>query len=580
MMSSTIFRTQEKHERRAVRLASAIVVLLAVVCFSAPSALGQCTLSSPTTWSIAGNSNWNTNGDWSPAVYPNSSSTNVCITNGTSTVTLDISRIVGGLQLGSGNILDLNGFNATIGSLNGSGTVTSGVAGAVTLTTGRTGNSGAFNGVIQDGSGTVALTKVGSGTLTLSGANTYTGLTTVNSGTLTTTGALQGGLSNNSIVNAQGTANGAIINNGVFNVTSTLSSNGNFNNASGAQLNINPAAASTYTISGAVSNTGAIFVGGNGTLTSGAGVNMSGGTLAGTGTITGNVNVTGGTIQPGGPTTPGTLTINGDFSHSTAAFNELIGSTGNGLLLVNGTSILGPGSLLNIDLLGGFTPFSGETFTLMDYSIGVDAFADAPSTGFQMDGFNWTIACNSKDIVLDAGSRVTTIATLAGTGTITGNVNVTGGTIQPGGPTAPGTLTINGDLSHSTAAFNELIGSTGNGLLLVSGTSNLGPGSLLNIDLLGGFTPFSGETFTLMDYSIGVGAFADAPSTGFQMDGFNWTIAYNSKDIDRRVLRGYANESGYQADEQHSSKARQGTSRAGPHVPESQPNHSGRACRH
>lgn len=45
--------------------------------------------------------------------------------------------------------------------------------------------STAFNGVIKDNGGTVAITKVGAtGTLTLGGANTYTGKTTVNAGTL------------------------------------------------------------------------------------------------------------------------------------------------------------------------------------------------------------------------------------------------------------------------------------------------------------------------------------------------------------------------------------------------------------
>ena len=41
-----------------------------------------------------------------------------------------------------------------------------------------------FSGTLQNGGGTVALTKSGTGTLTLSGTNTYTGATTVNAGTL------------------------------------------------------------------------------------------------------------------------------------------------------------------------------------------------------------------------------------------------------------------------------------------------------------------------------------------------------------------------------------------------------------
>jgi hypothetical protein len=33
-------------------------------------------------------------------------------------------------------------------------------------------------------------------------------------------------------------------------------------------------------------------------------------------------------------------------------------------------------------------------------------FADAPTTGFQMDGWDWTIAYNANDVVLDAVSAV------------------------------------------------------------------------------------------------------------------------------------------------------------------------------
>ncbi|MEI7900898.1 MAG: autotransporter-associated beta strand repeat-containing protein, partial [bacterium] len=85
-------------------------------------------------------------------------------------------------------ILDLNGYNAQIGSLTGGGT-TGGIATnshattAVTLTVGGNNTSPAtFAGRILGPR--LALRKIGSGTLTLSGANNYSNSTTVSAGTL------------------------------------------------------------------------------------------------------------------------------------------------------------------------------------------------------------------------------------------------------------------------------------------------------------------------------------------------------------------------------------------------------------
>ncbi|MBQ0960879.1 autotransporter-associated beta strand repeat-containing protein [Ideonella sp. 4Y11] len=85
--------------------------------------------------------------------------------------------------------LDLSGHAAAVSSLAGSGTVTNSAASAATLTAGSSGASTTFSGVIQDGSGSVALTKAGSGTLTLSGALSHSGATTVDGGTLALSGS-------------------------------------------------------------------------------------------------------------------------------------------------------------------------------------------------------------------------------------------------------------------------------------------------------------------------------------------------------------------------------------------------------
>src|SRR5271157_5752833 len=79
--------------------------------------------------------------------------------------------------------LNLGGFSNAIGSLAGTGTVTN-TGAAATLTAGGDNATTTFGGVLQNGTGAVALTKVGTGTLTLTGINTYSGATTVTAGTL------------------------------------------------------------------------------------------------------------------------------------------------------------------------------------------------------------------------------------------------------------------------------------------------------------------------------------------------------------------------------------------------------------
>jgi fibronectin-binding autotransporter adhesin len=96
--------------------------------------------------------------------------------------------------------LDLNGFNVTINGLSSivdtAGLLTQDVVSdsgaAATLSVGDNNAAGSFSGIIQNGAGSVGLTKIGSGTQTLGGVNTYTGNTSVNGGTLllATTGSI------------------------------------------------------------------------------------------------------------------------------------------------------------------------------------------------------------------------------------------------------------------------------------------------------------------------------------------------------------------------------------------------------
>jgi hypothetical protein len=88
------------------------------------------------------------------------------------------------ITVASGAVLNLAGFNQSIGSLAGAGSVT---LGSATLTTGIDNTSTTFSGGI---SGSGGLTKAGSGTMTLSGSSSYSGATAVNAGILNVNGSL------------------------------------------------------------------------------------------------------------------------------------------------------------------------------------------------------------------------------------------------------------------------------------------------------------------------------------------------------------------------------------------------------
>lgn len=102
------------------------------------------------------------------------------------------------VRLVAGTTFDFNGqsdgFDLLVGS---GGTVTNTAALTTsTMTLGEhnstipTGSNNIFNGVIQDGTGLMALTKVGTGVQVLSGTNNYTGATAINAGTLSVAGSL------------------------------------------------------------------------------------------------------------------------------------------------------------------------------------------------------------------------------------------------------------------------------------------------------------------------------------------------------------------------------------------------------
>lgn len=90
------------------------------------------------------------------------------------------------LNVNETGTFDLNGLSLSLGGLVGNGTITSGVAGAATLTVKNgLGLDTNFSGGINNGAGTVSLTKSQNGVLTLSGHSTYSGGTRIEAGRVT-----------------------------------------------------------------------------------------------------------------------------------------------------------------------------------------------------------------------------------------------------------------------------------------------------------------------------------------------------------------------------------------------------------
>jgi fibronectin-binding autotransporter adhesin len=96
---------------------------------------------------------------------------------------------MGSVAVSNNATFDIRGEDVRIDSLLGAGTVLNSYA-AKTLTLGVADGSGTFNGVIQDGDGSISQVKAGSGTQVLGGLNSYTGPTVVSLGTLAVNGTL------------------------------------------------------------------------------------------------------------------------------------------------------------------------------------------------------------------------------------------------------------------------------------------------------------------------------------------------------------------------------------------------------
>jgi fibronectin-binding autotransporter adhesin len=264
------------------------------------------------------------------------------------------------VTVSSSATLNLNSFSDSVGSIAGAGNVT---LGSGTLTTGADGTSTTFSGVI---SGSGNLTKTGTGTLTLAGANTHTGATNINAGTLQL--GANNALSSSTAVTVAG---GATLNlNNYSDTIGSLAGAGVITLGSGT---LTAGADNTSTIfSGSFTggNTGTFAKTGSGTLTFGAAMNLSAGTLV----------LNGGTLNLGNfNSTFGSLSVTADsildFSASGSSIlhlNSLTVNSGVTLTIQNWTDTVDYFYSLNNPGAGNlgrivFTGFTGADTTWQSY---------------------------------------------------------------------------------------------------------------------------------------------------------------------------------------------------------------------
>ena len=365
------------------------------------------------------------------------------------------------ITVNSPGILDLGGFNQTIGSLAGSGTVTNSVAASATLTTGDA-TSTVFSGVIQDGAGQTALTKEGIGTFTLSGTNIYTGATTINGGTLALTGA--GSIANSSGVNV---ANAA----GIFDITGTTTG-ASITTLSGVAGSSVMLGDKTLTLSNASTTYSGVISGTGGALSLSAGTQ----TLAGTNIYTGATTINGGTLALTGA---GSIANSSGVNVANAAGIFDITGTTTGASITTLSGVAGSSVMLGdktLTLSNASTTYNGVisgTNGALSLSAGTQTLA-----GTNIYTGATTINGGTLQVLGSiANSSLTTVnsGVLFGTGTV-GNTSIaSGGTFQPGSGTPGSSMTVTGNLGFASGSFYAVsLNPATSSFANVSGTATLG----------------------------------------------------------------------------------------------------------
>lgn len=377
---------------------------------------------------------------------------------------------------------DMAGFNQTVAALQDSATTdingkitNSLAASSSTLTVNQASNT-TFDGVIENGSGSVILTKSGVGNLTLNGANTFTGGTNIQNGKVIIGGgndrlAASGSVSIGSVANT----GALVLGDGTNARNQTLA--GLTATGLGGSVVGNAAANSTLTLAIA------------------SGTNTFSGTLGGAGTNENNLALT--------KTGAGTLELTNANTH--------VGGTNanGGVILASNTGALGTAGRI-VSFNSGIVEFATDTSAnpyVLNFGSGNTGtvVVNRATSGSTMTHTMGIATFGNATLNIQKGANVTGTATLEFTG-----INMTAG--APGlstgtmlNPTTAKVL-VSGNITRSGGSSNLLtLDGTSSGNLIsgiISGSqaltkSNISSWELSNANTFTGNTKVTGGTLVL-----------------------------------------------------------------------------------
>ena len=440
---------------------------------------------------------------------------------------------------GTGNMtldgtFDLNGYDPTIGALNGSGVVTTTDTGLSTLTVGYGSAYGTFSGILQDGSGTLGLTKIGTNYQYLTGSNTYSGVTTISNGYLVigysnSTGTLGSG---DVVIEADGELQFYRSSGNDMTVANDISGAGDLS-LYGSDI-VTLSGDSSYSGTTTIGSSSTLVVGsenglGNSTVTSfssgnltfdsttaitvdnditGSVVVMQQGagavTLSGNNTYTGTTTVvTGTTLKAGSDTATGTgnMTLDGTFDLN--GYDPTIGAlNGSGVVTTTDTGL----STLTVGYGSAYGTFSGilqdgsgtlgltKIGTNYQYLTGSNTYSGVTtiSNGYLVIGYsNSTGTLGSGDVVIEADGELQFYRSSGNDMTVANDISGAGDLSLYGSDI----VTLSGDSSYSGTT------TIGSSSTLVVGSEN-GLGNSTVTSFSSGNLTFDSTTAITVDNDI------------------------------------------------------------------------------